>query len=341
MNTSPAGIALISGFESLMLRAYPDPGSRDGTPWTIGWGTTRYPDGRAVQPGDTCTREEADAWLAHDLAAAEAEVNRVVRVPLSPGQFDALVSFQYNTGALGRSTLLRLLNAGDYAGAAAQFARWNKNDGKVLAGLTRRRAAEAALFTQTTARSLLAAPQEAPVSPFIIPALDILARAVPTIADLFKGEAPSRVAERNIDAVKRIAETVLPAVVEAAGAENEQAAAQAVEADPAVALKVEEEMRRRFHDLSRVALREDREFAMQYAQMKDVRTIVWNLTFLELFTLLLVVLSACLIGLLLWLGMLTGELLGAVVTMVVVASVVDTRKFWLGLPAADPPKDRE
>jgi lysozyme len=75
-------------------------------------------------------------------------VRRLVKVPLEPHQFDALVSFAYNCGEgnLGKSTLLEKVNGGDFAGAAKEFARWNKGGGKVLAGLTRRRASEALLF---------------------------------------------------------------------------------------------------------------------------------------------------------------------------------------------------
>jgi peptidoglycan hydrolase-like protein with peptidoglycan-binding domain len=86
--------------------------------------------------------------LAEDVGRFEAAVNRLVKVPLSQGQFDALVSFSFNVGegALADSTLLRKLNARDYKGARREFARWNKGGGRVLPGLTRRRAAEAKLF---------------------------------------------------------------------------------------------------------------------------------------------------------------------------------------------------
>jgi GH24 family phage-related lysozyme (muramidase) len=80
------------------------------------------------------------------MGAHERNVLKLVTVPLEPWQFDALVSFDYNTGALGKSTLLKKLNAGDFEGAALEFHRWNKGGGKVLAGLTRRRASEALLF---------------------------------------------------------------------------------------------------------------------------------------------------------------------------------------------------
>jgi GH24 family phage-related lysozyme (muramidase) len=82
------------------------------------------------------------------MAGFEAAVRRLVKVPLEPWQYDALVSFAYNCGEgnLGKSTLLKKVNANDFAGAAKEFAKWNKGGGKVLAGLTRRRASEALLF---------------------------------------------------------------------------------------------------------------------------------------------------------------------------------------------------
>ncbi|MFK9512027.1 lysozyme, partial [Escherichia coli] len=87
--------------------------------------------------GDTCSQAQADAWAVEEYDAFEARVRRIVTVPLTANQLGALVSFAYNlgTGALASSTLLRLLNAGDYKGAAAQFARWNRAGGRVLAGL--------------------------------------------------------------------------------------------------------------------------------------------------------------------------------------------------------------
>lgn len=96
----------------------------------------------------TIDQQTADRLLKTGLVGYENDVLKVVRVKLTQGQFDALVSFTYNLGArsLSTSTLLRKLNAGDYAGAADEFLRWNKAGGKVLNGLTRRREAERALF---------------------------------------------------------------------------------------------------------------------------------------------------------------------------------------------------
>ncbi len=130
-------------WESCKLNAYPDPGSRDGTPWTIGWGST----GPGIHKGVVWTQEEADERFAKDLAKYAADVSKAIGdAPTDQSQFDALVSFHYNTGAIGRATLTKKHKAGDYAGAAAQFGLWVRNDGKILRGLVRRRAEEAALY---------------------------------------------------------------------------------------------------------------------------------------------------------------------------------------------------
>lgn len=150
---SQKGIDLIHSFEQCKLEAYPDPGSRDGHPWTIGWGST----GPGIQKGVVWTRAQADARFVADLARFEIGVNMLLGgAPTTQNQFDALVSFAYNVGldidddtvaeGLGDSTLLKRHKAGDFAGAQAAFAAWNKNDGKVMNGLVRRRAAEAALY---------------------------------------------------------------------------------------------------------------------------------------------------------------------------------------------------
>jgi lysozyme len=139
-NISKKGIDLIKEFEGEELTAYLCPAGV----WTIGVGHT----GDDVKSGLTISAAQSEALLRKDLTRFEKGVSRLVKVPLTQHQFDALVSFAFNLGlgALGRSTLLRLLNAGDYEGAADQFKRWNKAGGRVLAGLVRRRAAEAALF---------------------------------------------------------------------------------------------------------------------------------------------------------------------------------------------------
>ena len=141
---SDAGIELIKQYEGLELEAYPDPGNPStGEPWTIGYGHTA-----GVRRGNTCTAEQAETWLREDIKYAAACIKHLVDAPLTQGQFDALASFVYNVGQtqFGNSTLLRLLNAGNAAGAAAQFDRWNRGASGVLAGLVKRRAAERAMF---------------------------------------------------------------------------------------------------------------------------------------------------------------------------------------------------
>ena len=144
MKTSDKGIALIKEFEGCKLTAYQD----SVGVWTIGYGWTQHVDGKPIRAGMTIKQETAERLLKTGLVSYEGDVSRLVKVGLTQEQFDALVSFTYNLGArsLSTSTLLRKLNAGDYAGAADEFLRWNKAGGKVLNGLTRRREAERALF---------------------------------------------------------------------------------------------------------------------------------------------------------------------------------------------------
>lgn len=135
--------------------------------WTIGYGHTAAAGPPVPAAGLTITPAEADAILGRDLARFEAAVTRLVTVALSQHEFDALVSFTFNVGegALGRSTLLRKLNAGDGSGAAAEFGRWNKAGGRVLAGLTRRRAEERAMFTGGGAGASAAPSPSVPMVP--------------------------------------------------------------------------------------------------------------------------------------------------------------------------------
>lgn len=136
-------VSLVRHFEGLYLRAYLCPA---GVP-TIGYGHTK-----GVKMGQTITAEQADAFLAADLAEAAEAVDRLVKVHLTEPQRGALASFVFNLGAsnLRSSTLLKLLNRGDFEGAANQFGVWIKatvgGKKKTLAGLVARRAAEEALF---------------------------------------------------------------------------------------------------------------------------------------------------------------------------------------------------
>lgn len=142
----PLGLALIKGYEKLRLTAYAaTEEERAKGIWTIGWGHTA-----GVKEGDTCTAEEADQFLLSDLEKAEGGVYSLVRTPLNQNQYDALVSLVFNIGRgnFAASTILKRLNLGDYAGAAQEFKKWNKQAGKVLGGLTKRRAEEEALFNK-------------------------------------------------------------------------------------------------------------------------------------------------------------------------------------------------
>jgi len=144
MRISDKGISLIKQFEGLSLAAYQD----SVGVWTISYGLTQPVGGKPIRPSMSIKEETAERLLRTGLVGYESDVSKLVKVKLTQGQFDALVSFAYNLGAraLSTSTLLQKLNAGDYAGAADEFPRWNKIGGKVLPGLTRRREAERSLF---------------------------------------------------------------------------------------------------------------------------------------------------------------------------------------------------
>lgn len=175
------GTYLCHYFEQMKSRAYPDPGSPlfkalmrekidpytlqavppkfaqvSGAPWTIGWGDT----GPDVVPGLVITAEQADQRFARRMSSEfEPGVRAAVRLELAQHEFDALVSIFYNVGvgAMSGSTLVRKLNAGDRAGAAAEFPRWNKSSGERSKGLDRRREAERLVFLGTAAREAIAA----------------------------------------------------------------------------------------------------------------------------------------------------------------------------------------
>ena len=146
---SPRGIALIQRFEGCAKRradgsyaAYPDPGT-GGAPWTIGWGAT----GPDIGPRTVFTRAQCDARLEEDVARHAQDVDAAIGDTVTTqAQFDALVSFHFNTGAIHRATLTKRHRAGRHDDAVREFARWNRAGGRVLKGLVRRRAAEAALY---------------------------------------------------------------------------------------------------------------------------------------------------------------------------------------------------
>ncbi|MEM6586436.1 MAG: lysozyme [Pseudomonadota bacterium] len=151
----PDGVALIKRFEGCarlrrdgMVEAYPDPGT-DAEPWTIGWGATGpgLELGSRIGPGTVWTQKQCDARLADDLRRYARDVaNAIGDAPTTQSQFDAMVSFHYNTGAIARATLTKKHCNGDYDGAAREFKRWNKAGGRVLKGLVRRRREEEWLY---------------------------------------------------------------------------------------------------------------------------------------------------------------------------------------------------
>ncbi len=138
---SQTGLDLIKHFEGFSAVVYKDTGGHD----TIGFG-------HLVRPGESfpkpITRSRAEAMLRADVRTAESGVSRLIKVPLTQAQFDALVSFTFNLGAgnLERSTLRRKLNAGNYAAVPSELNKWVKSKGKTVAGLVRRRKAEGAMF---------------------------------------------------------------------------------------------------------------------------------------------------------------------------------------------------
>lgn len=176
MKISDTGLAIVQAFEGChravpgrpgYFKAYKDP---IGV-LTIGWGHTNHHEPK-FDAATVWSQEQCDEALRVDLAGFERAVERHVTVALKQHQFDALVSFAYNCGEgnLRKSTLLKRVNAGDFKAAAAEFAKWNKAGGKVLAGLTRRRRAEARLFAGAVNEALQVAgakrpPTTAPAKP--------------------------------------------------------------------------------------------------------------------------------------------------------------------------------
>lgn len=156
MTIKPNARRLVAQFEGFRGTAYLCPAGV----WTIGYGFTS-----GVNPGDVITREDADARLDAELAHFASGVRPLLTRPATPNQFGAMVSLAFNVGvaAFARSSVLRLHNAGDFAGAARAFALWNKAGGKVLPGLVRRRAAEADLYLTP----------EIPVQPVVRDRIDI------------------------------------------------------------------------------------------------------------------------------------------------------------------------
>ena len=164
MKASPECLALIKHFEALRLRSYPDPGT-GAQPFTIGWGST----GPDIGPGVVWDQHKADTRLAADVMLREGDANNAIKVPVTQGQFDAFVSILYNVGhgspardgiirlkTAYPSTLLRKLNAGDYAGAREAFGHWVSPGSSIEPGLRRRRRAEQLLWDGLSAADAIA-----------------------------------------------------------------------------------------------------------------------------------------------------------------------------------------
>lgn len=150
MKTSANGRAFIEAFEGLFLRTYDD-----GTGvLTIGYGHTSAAGAPKVAKGQTITGVQADQILSDDLAAVERDVEKIITVPMTQAQFDALVSFHFNTGALRRSSIDDKFIAGNVSGAMDTLLQYDHAGGRVMAGLTRRRQAERLMFTGQVAAAM-------------------------------------------------------------------------------------------------------------------------------------------------------------------------------------------
>lgn len=145
MKLTPQGLARIKKWETFKPSAYRDPISKTGLPITIGYGTTRYPDGHKVKLGDTCTEDQATQWVIDYIEKIDPKIT----VQLNDNQLGAVASFIYNLGPTKwlSSTLRRKINANPADPTIAeQFMRWNKSGGKVVRGLTNRRKDEVEVY---------------------------------------------------------------------------------------------------------------------------------------------------------------------------------------------------
>ncbi len=158
MKISQIGIAIVKAFESCLAKVEGRPGFfkayRDPVGvLTIGWGHTNHHEPKFTV-STIWSQKQCDDALAADLAIFEAHVSKQAKVPLTQNEFDALVSWAYNTGGPSTATLWKKLNAGDKRAVPAELAKWNKGGGKVLNGLVRRRKSEGELFAGNTAAAL-------------------------------------------------------------------------------------------------------------------------------------------------------------------------------------------
>jgi lysozyme len=363
MRISDTGLHFIRAHEGLRLEAYPDPGTGD-KPWTIGYGHT----GPEVVPGLRITAERAEELLRADVARFEAAVTRLVTVPLSQPQRDALISFAFNLGegALARSTLLRVLNAGDYADAAKQFDRWVNAGGKPMNGLIRRRHAERTMFesapalpslhgslppgqtSQNPANPAISLPpginhsesgtdtivnptKGVLMKPVLAALLPSLISAIPALAKIFA--SGSAVSERNAKAAEAVAEIV----VAATGATNLQGAVESIQSDPAARLKASDAVEAQWYTLLEAGgggIKGARDFNTAAAQ-----TPAWRMPAIWVTGALLVPVYAV-VGSVLWHPAFAEDKdirLQVVTATLVVISIVAS--FWLGSSSSSRAKD--
>lgn len=148
MKINKEALELIKEFEGVRLEAYPDPGSKDGLPWTIGYGHTK-----GVKRGDKITLAQAEAFLIQDLEAVTAIIQKYVKVAINENQEGALHSFVLNIGEglFAKSSVLKYINENKLNEVPGRLALYRMNDGKVMAGLVRRRTAEGALWMKPVA----------------------------------------------------------------------------------------------------------------------------------------------------------------------------------------------
>jgi lysozyme len=322
---------LIKQYEGLRFKAYPDPGS-GGYPFTIGYGHTEN-----VGAGDTCTKEQAEKWLDEDMLNAYSVIDRMVTVPISQNQRDALCSFIYNIGgqAFAKSTMLKLLNANDYQGAADQFKRWNKASGNILPGLVKRRQAEHDLFVD----GIEAKPKEKPMLPVIATQilgafLPILTSKVPELGAILNTVG----AAQNPAVVDKVGSVLM----QSTGATNMQEAVERIQADPQTAKEAGEALRANRADIAdlieRMAkLDEDSVAAARTFSSQD-RPVVGQWHFVHLLSLLFVILGG---GAAIWVlvdSQDPSERVMALQTLLIVgfASVAG---FWLGSSRSSQVKD--
>ncbi len=389
--------ALLRTLEGRRLKAYPDPAT-GGDPWTNGYGHTK-----GVKQGDVCDDAQAEAWLTEDITAAESVIIKWVTVPLTQGMRDALVLFIFNIGpgveghkdgfvwlkSGGHSTMIRKLNARDYEGAAAEFPKWDRAAGKVMASLHSRRLQEQALFTSqglflSTPQGATEPGQDAtitpeptqpptptpseppmpptqyipagevgpteasapagPVSPgfvdaagkvasvaslFMPGAFGAIAGVVPSLIQLFGGN--TAISNRNAAAAQMVVDVVKSAIK----APNEQAVIEKIQSDPTVIPVIQQAVQDNFmsiHQALEQAKAAQREFVMAYSKDKDVRTVLWNMTYIEILALFFVAISAG--GAL---GVLfskevdfSPELKGAIVTLMLIGGWTGIKEFFFG-----------